>query len=237
MPVKDTMLLSEVKEVQWFSDLKEENVFSKLNISFGFEGVGKESFPCQSLKQVHSADIFESASGEEGDGLYSRKAGEILGIKTADCLPVLIAAKNARTVMALHAGWRGLNLGILAKGVDRMKEMEPGKELFSCIGPAICPYHYEVGPEIMDLVKLAPMGFDGEDLALCFSPGLRDRWQFDLQCAGVLALLKSGVPSKNISVFRSCTYCFEKKWHSYRREGPQKKSFPLRNWSWIQVPS
>ena len=78
--------------------------------------------------------------------------GNLIGIRTADCVPILIADPNNRAVAAVHAGWRGAAAGIAAGTVERLVQefgSNPG-ELLVAIGPAIGPCCFEVGPEVAE---------------------------------------------------------------------------------------
>src|SRR5580704_9461092 len=96
------------------------------------------------LKQIHSsilqvvskADAGEEAR-HEADGMMTNERGILLGIQTADCIPVLIADRRQRAVAAFHAGWRGTLARIVENGVGRMR-LEFGsrpEDLIASIGP------------------------------------------------------------------------------------------------------
>ena len=143
---------------------------------------------------------------------------------------ILLASEKKTTVMALHGGWRGLASGIVAEGVQTMRERSPSEAIFASIGPAIAHCHYEVGPELVVMVQSL---LKADQVAYCLSRGAGDRWFLDLPTLGTFTLINSGVLPQHISVYRSCTHCFPKKWHSFRRDA----SASVRNWSWIQIPS
>jgi len=67
-------------------------------------------------------------------------------VMTADCLPVAVAGRGA--VAMLHAGWRGLAGGILAEGIDAVRELGADGRLEAAIGPGAGPCCYEVGAEV-----------------------------------------------------------------------------------------
>ncbi len=110
--------------------------------------------PLATLKQVHS-DRWLCADGRPGclgeaDALLSQTPGLMIGIFTADCLPVLLVDPERRAVAAVHAGWRGAARGILTAVVAAMQAQfgSRPRELLAAIGPAICGDCYEVGPEV-----------------------------------------------------------------------------------------
>ncbi|HEY1987128.1 MAG TPA: peptidoglycan editing factor PgeF [Terracidiphilus sp.] len=117
--------------------------------------------PLVTLRQIHSSVLVvgETASagvgGSEhpakGDGLMTDDPGLLLGIQTADCIPVLIADRKRKAVAAFHAGWRGTVKRIVESGVGRMR-MEFGsrpENLVAAIGPGIGPCCYAVGEEVL----------------------------------------------------------------------------------------
>ena len=91
-----------------------------------------------------------SSQGCKGDGLMTDEPGLLLGIQTADCIPVLVADRRRRAVAAFHAGWRGTVNRIVEKGIGRMR-LEFGsrpEDLIAAIGPGIGPCCYAVGEEV-----------------------------------------------------------------------------------------
>ncbi len=107
--------------------------------------------PCW-LQQVHGTTVVEAAAGAAAaqvptaDGVFSRTAGVVCAVLTADCLPVLFCDRSGTVVAAAHAGWRGLQAGILERTVGAMAV--PGEQLLACFGPAIGPQAFEVGDEV-----------------------------------------------------------------------------------------
>jgi YfiH family protein len=82
---------------------------------------------------------------QSADGLVTQRPDLILTVRTADCVPVLLASSDGRTVAALHAGWRGLVAGVLGRGVRAMAEYgHRPADLRAAIGPCIGPVAYEV---------------------------------------------------------------------------------------------
>jgi YfiH family protein len=106
------------------------------------------------LRQTHS-DIIHAvdrvpAETLTGDGLITCAPGLLLGVQTADCLPVLLADTRRRAIGVFHAGWRGTLKRILEKGVGEMRRRfasNPG-DLRAAIGPGIRSCCYRVGEEV-----------------------------------------------------------------------------------------
>lgn len=112
--------------------------------------------PLVSATQIHSAHVVViEKAGQEGmrcDGLVTKKRGIVLGVRTADCVPLLLATPSC--VAALHAGWRGFFAGIIEEGVRVMKKQ--GADMTQCravLGPSIMQDSYEVGAEFKEYLR------------------------------------------------------------------------------------
>src|SRR5580704_14042359 len=105
-------------------------------------------------KQIHSARVLDAAGrkGEqigEGDAIVSADAGVAAGIRTADCVPILLADSETRIVACVHAGWRGTAANIIRVTVEAMQSRGCQPEnLHVAIGPSIGSCCYEVGAEV-----------------------------------------------------------------------------------------
>jgi YfiH family protein len=180
--------------------------------------VGAPGWPLIKLKQVHSGiavDIGDSSgAGDaiEGDAAVTETRGVMLGIQTADCVPVLLADSAGRAVGAVHAGWRGTESRIAAVAVARLKEkfgIEP-ENLVAAIGPHIGVCCFEVGEEV------AAKFVDPQVVVR------KPEWpkpHLDLQTANRNQLLMSGIPATHIETSSLCTKCRADLFHSYRRDG------------------
>lgn len=151
--------------------------------------------------QVHAADVLDVAPGETGvlgeaDGLFGAAPGPVLAILAADCAPV--ALWGSRGVAIVHAGWRGLVAGVVAKGVERVGEVHA-----AWVGPSIHACCYEVGPEVVDAFEAAEL------------PVHDDRHVDPGRAAGA-ALRDAGVAA--VAVSDVCTCC-DRRFFSYRRDG------------------
>lgn len=107
------------------------------------------------LVQTHSATVVRADAPEEGqqegDALITTVPGLIIGVQTADCVPILIADVHSECVAAIHAGWRGALAGIIQKTVEMMREIVGDhRPLHAAIGPCIWQESYEVGPDFLD---------------------------------------------------------------------------------------
>lgn len=156
-------------------------------------------------KQIHSDRVLlvESPGPQgEGDALISNTPGIGLAIRTADCLPILIADPRTRAVAAIHAGWRGVVSEIASKAITAMQEQFGSKpeELVVAIGPGIGGCCFEVGPEV----------------AAQF--GLAGRTKVDLIETMCRQLRRNGVSQGQISAAELCSCCNPELFESYRRD-------------------
>lgn len=153
--------------------------------------------------QVHSAKVVDAEdAGSEADGLTTDKTGCAIGILTADCVPVLLAARDGSQVAAVHAGWKGATGGILPATVERFA----GKEIVAAIGPAISQASYEVGRDVFDAAD-APGFF--------MANGAPGKYQFDLPGLVKAKLMAAGITA--IDTLQHDTYSQAKQFYSYRR--------------------
>jgi hypothetical protein len=118
---------------------------------------GNPETPLAPLKQVHSSLVRIATLDDaartlpwKGDGHFTAEAGLLLGVQTADCIPVLVADRRKRVVAAFHAGWRGTVKRIVELGVGRMRLACGSKpeDLIAAIGPGVGPCCYAVGEEV-----------------------------------------------------------------------------------------
>lgn len=172
------------------------------------------------LDQVHS-DIIHCLDAPpdgrlEGDALISSVPGLFLVIKTADCLPVLIADESRRVVAAVHCGWRGTWKRILEQVVGELRARYgcDRAALLAALGPCIGPECYEVGEEVRERFEAA--GFP-DDLFRP-NPAIAGKFFLDIRAANVLELRRAGVRAENILSVDECTRC-RPELHSYRRDG------------------
>jgi hypothetical protein len=167
-----------------------------------------------SLKQIHSDIIITAkpnATGRLGDGdaLISNQPGLMLGVRTADCEPILLVDTKQRAIAAVHAGWRGTADEILPKVVQRMMlefDSDPA-DILAAIGPAIGECCYEVGAEVARrFCKFFP---ERSDLETKTRIGLTETNRRQLTTAGLI--------DTNIFTGAPCTFCSHN-FHSFRRD-------------------
>ena len=167
------------------------------------------------VKQFHSADVLTASTPGlqgPGDAIVTAQPGLFVGVKTADCVPVLLADPEHRAVAAIHAGWKGTAAEIVLAAIERMRT-EFGtrpEQVKAAIGPCIQSCCYEVGPEVVrKFQKWSP------ELA----PGRPQK--ISLVEINQRQLASAGVCHSSIDVSAHCTFCHPELLHSYRREGDQ----------------
>jgi len=166
------------------------------------------------LSQVHGTDVADAGNDTgdavpEADASISLVAGRACAVLTADCLPVLLAARNGGAVAAAHAGWRGLAAGVLEAVVARLGV--PPDTLIAWLGPAISQPAFEVGDEVR-----AAFVADDPEAAGAFLPNAAGRWQADLYALARRRLSAAGVGA--VYGGGECTYGDAERFFSYRRE-------------------
>jgi len=117
---------------------------------------GSADTPLVTIRQIHSSVLVHCGTEVrknpcKGDGLMTDQPGVLLGVQTADCIPVLVADRKRRAVAAFHAGWRGTVKRIVETGIGRMR-IEFGsrpEDLIAAIGPGIGVCCYAVGEDLL----------------------------------------------------------------------------------------
>jgi len=173
------------------------------------------------LRQLHSAIVHvaggNDVAGIPGDGLITGRAGLLLGIKTADCLPILLVDGQRRVVAAVHAGWRGCTQRIVEKCVSEMRRCfgcDPS-DLQAAVGPGIQQCCFEVGAEVLEQFFSQ---FPDAGRFCRRDPVSSVRGTVDLTEAVRRQLLAAGVRSEQIYRSALCTGCDLSRFYSYRRE-------------------
>jgi polyphenol oxidase len=164
-------------------------------------------------EQVHGTEVTE-LDGQHphgpADAVIARCPGRVCAVQVADCLPVLLAARDASVVGVAHAGWRGLAAGVLEATVSRLAV--PPAQLIAWLGPAISAEHFEVGSEVRAAFLAQDAG-----AAAAFTANDRGRWQCDLVALARRRLTALGVTA--VSGGEWCTYADPGRFFSFRREG------------------
>ena len=167
-------------------------------------------------RQVHGTRVVSVVSADarpEADALASATPGLLVGVVTADCMPVLLADRRRRVVAAVHAGWRGAAAGVLEAAVAHLHAAFGTRpaDLEAVIGPAIAGCCYEVGADVIDAFRARA----GNPAAPAWTPR-GSRLHLDLRIAARCLLEAAGV--RSVATLGPCTACGEG-YHSYRRDG------------------
>lgn len=165
------------------------------------------------LKQTHSTDVIHSSQWRhdiEADAIISDSINNVCAVMTADCLPLLITDMSGTQVAAIHAGWRGLQAGIIENTLAKFPHSR--SELLVWLGPAIGSQAFEVGPEVK-------AGFIAIDSAAetAFIPSHADRYLADIYLLARQRLKSQGVTA--IYGGDYCTFNETQRFFSFRRDG------------------
>jgi YfiH family protein len=217
--------------------------FAALNIS---ENVGDDPaavaqnrariFACLGLSadqvamtgQVHGSHVAIVTADDGGrlypntDGLVTDTPGIGLFLRFADCQPILLYDPAHHALGLIHAGWRGVALGIARRAVETMQAAfgtEP-RDLIAGLGPAIGPCCYTVGHEVA-----AAMGYALPNWGKVMHPQGEELWSFDLPTANVQLLRAAGV--RRIEQARLCTSCHKDEFFSHRADGGRTGRFAV----------
>jgi YfiH family protein len=152
------------------------------------------------------------------DALVTNVPHVMVGVKTADCVPILLGDSRRGAAGAVHAGWRGTLSAIVTRALDQMlREYDTrAEDVRAAIGPSARACCYEVGAEVVEAFK-ARTSYADEIL----TQTREGHALIDLQRANYKQLIAAGVPPERIHVAPLCTMCRTDLFFSYRRErGP-----------------
>ncbi|QIL21406.1 peptidoglycan editing factor PgeF [Thermomonas sp. HDW16] len=165
------------------------------------------------LKQVHGVDVVIEPDFDEpeADAAVTSETGKVLAILTADCLPVVFAARDGSEIAAAHAGWPGLSTGMLEATLAAMRA--PAAQLQAWIGPAAGPQRYEIGDEVRERFmahdKRAAMAF------VATRPG---HWWVDMFAIARMRMADAGIDPQHIHGGGVCTISDSLRFFSHRRD-------------------
>ena len=202
--------------------------------------LGAKDLKLVPLKQFHSAIVhcFRTGPSEpcKGDASLTNTPGLLLGVQTADCVPILLVDPKRRAVAAVHAGWRGTLARIAEKTVGEMRKRfgsDPA-DLLAALGPAIGGCCYEVGTELV--TKFTSQFAEAEEWFDELRTGDEPnplQWlnmmppghqpppknvRLDLRKANRAQLVAAGLSEEHIFVSDLCTACHTELLFSYRKE-------------------
>ena len=174
------------------------------------------------VSQVHGSQIRVVAGDEdaamfrqsEGDAVIATRPGVAVGIRVADCVPVLLANRRTGSVAAVHAGWRGVVAKIVPQAVHQLVG-DVDDDLLVAIGPHIGADRFEVGPDVASQLEqaMAP----GDSRCPVNRTGLKP--YVDLSLILISQLTQCGLKGPQIDRIAGCTYSEPDRFFSYRRDG------------------
>jgi len=171
----------------------------------------------RAVKDRADAKPAEDGTGETiyCDAIVSNAVNVLAGVKTADCVPLLMGDPRTGAFAAVHAGWRGTFAGIVFYALERMGNEYGARpeDVTVAIGPAAAACCYEVGSEVIDGFK--ERFADADSL---FTPTREGHARIDLLKANHDQLIASGVDPERIYTAPLCTMCRTDLFFSYRRE-------------------
>jgi len=164
------------------------------------------------MRQVHGIKVIDAAMASclpEADAAFARVPDTVCCVMTADCLPILLCNVEGSAVAAVHAGWRGLQQGVIEAAVTSMQTAAP--YLMAWLGPAIGSQAFEVGDDVRGSFIKA----DGTSTQV-FTARENGKWLADIYLLARLRLQAIGV--ERIYGGGFCTSTDEQRFYSYRRE-------------------
>jgi hypothetical protein len=196
------------------------------------------------IRQIHSTAVVVARQTDaarerpsKADAVMTCEPGMLLGVQTADCIPVLVADLKRRAVAAIHAGWRGTVNRIVENGIGRMRvefDSRP-EDLVAAIGPGIGVCCYAVGEEVLSSFEsqfsyfneLFREVYDTDPVRTKYpmlfltqrAPGhssIGPSLHLNLIEANRRQLMAAGLSSRSIKVVGGCTSCQTEMFFSHR---------------------
>ena len=189
-------------------------------------GIGAERVI--SLPQVHGTDVllvtpsdagrgYHKPAQGKGDGYMTEHCGIPLGVKSADCVPVLFEARDENdcvlAIAAVHAGWRGTAKGIARNAVKALRAACKDAKIYAAIGPCISACCFEVGRDCVDVFE---QNLGAELVQKCFRKAENGKYYGDLIQVNRLLLNGAGVTDAQIDAANICTCCHPEQFFSHR---------------------
>lgn len=182
-----------------------------------------ENTQIQWLEQIHGSEVLliESHSKHAliADAAITCQKNIALAIMTADCLPILLTAKDGSEIAAIHGGWKPLAKNIIANTLNKMTTRN--EDISVWLGPCIGKLAFEVGEEVQSAFVSQSKSFSA---AFVLSPSTLDPKQSNLphkyfaDLALIAKIQLTAIGIKNVHHLEHCTYTDEAQYFSYRRE-------------------
>lgn len=178
------------------------------------------------LKQVHGTHVAVARTQDavawqrpEADAIVSSNPEVAIGVRVADCAPVLLFDPATNVAGAVHAGWRGTAAGAAAAAVGALRDTFGSRphDLTAAIGPCLARCCGEVGPDVLAAFRRG--GADAASMEAWFTPGRGDRSFLDLERANRDQLVGAGLDPARVFASGLCTKTHSERLHSYRAAG------------------
>jgi hypothetical protein len=198
----------------------ERNVAVNLERAAGALGV--DAARLYYLSQVHGSTTVRIDGTEdrteilfrEGDALVSRNPRAAIGVRIADCLPILLGDRKTGAAVAIHAGWRGLVRRVVFEAVGALRREAGGDcDLVAAIGPHITGRAFEVGEDVANELTRASRCENVVERAAGAKPRVH------LARIARAQLEEASVPAEAIDVVDGCTFSEPEAFFSFRRDG------------------
>ncbi len=197
------------------ADFLREPLLLAAGIAHGFGTRASPELGLRRPRQVHGVAVAWATPGAalgDADAVLTRSPGLRVGVVTADCVPILLAA--GPVVGAVHAGWRGLAAGVVEAAHAELARAAPGEAVRAALGPAIGGCCYEVDAPVLEALRARY----GAGLDAALAPARAGHALLDLGRVVAHALARAGVAEIGEAA-RACTRCDAARFHSFRRDG------------------
>ncbi len=209
-------------------------IFKSLHIKAFFTGksIGADKGEISSITGIAKKNIYlpvqkhtdtiitlnKKLTPATGDAVITKRKDLLIGVQTADCVPVLLFDKHQYIISAVHAGWRGTGKGILKKVINRfISDFSSNiNDIIIAFGPSISSCCYNVGYEVIEGIKEET----GKGEYYCKKDS---QWFIDLVKANVKQAVSLGMAEENIWISGECTSCSTDRFYSYRKDKDKSK--------------
>ena len=211
----------------------DKDIIVQKNIERFCEAIAVDPHTLVVMPQIHSTEVrvVDRTMGGHGvytpptfecDALVTDSAGTALGVRIADCVPILLADPGAKVIAAVHAGWRGTVGDIVGKTVKKMCYLGAcAEDIRAAIGPHISMANYEVGEEVARAV-LDVVGEKALTLRHLRPAAEEGKFLCGLGAVNETLLRRAGLLPEHIDICALCTYENADLFYSHRRMGEKR---------------
>jgi YfiH family protein len=194
------------------------------NLELAAAALGVAASHVYYVSQVHGAQALRINGTEdrrevlyrEADAIVGQNPETAIGVRMADCLPILVGDRASGSAAAIHAGWRGLVRGVIASGIDALRrEIGSRGDLVASIGPHITGHAFEVSDDVAKELSRASHAEGVVEHARGPKPHVH------LARIARAQLEEAGVLPDAIDLVPGCTYSEPDDFFSFRRDGPK----------------